>query len=224
MGRPSKTTVDYFPHFTASGKTLYTLESIYGNDGYAFWFKVLELLGSTSGHYYQYSQKPDWLYLLAKTKVNPDQAVEMLSLLADLGAIDKELLSKKIIFSDNFLEHLRPVYGKRGTEIPCKPSFRGENEVSGPEMQQSKVKESKGKERKVFGTCANVKLTDDEYQKLTDKFNGTTEDRINRLSEYMASRGKTYKSHYATILAWSRKDKNDTGQDSSAGKPWAGAK
>ena len=33
-----------------------------------------------------------------------------------------------------------------------------------------------------------------------------TLDYIERLSEYLASKGKKYKSHYATILSWSRKD------------------
>ena len=40
MARPIKAGVDYFPHDTdaASRKTIFTLESIFGNDGYAFWF------------------------------------------------------------------------------------------------------------------------------------------------------------------------------------------
>ena len=46
MARPAKTSVDYFPHMAHSGKTIAILEARWGNDGYAFWFKLLELLGT----------------------------------------------------------------------------------------------------------------------------------------------------------------------------------
>ena len=35
------------------------------------------------------------------------------------------------------------------------------------------------------------------------------EERIERLSSYVASTGKKYKSHYATIRNWARKDKEN---------------
>lgn len=146
-GRPSKTTVDYFPHYTMSGKTLFTLESLYGNDGYAFWFKVLEILGSSEGHVFRYENISDWLYLVAKTKVTEEKATNILQTLSDLGAIDKGLHQEKAIWSDNFVVGLAPVYSKRSTEIPKKPSLRGENKpnniVSGEKTPQSKVEESK---------------------------------------------------------------------------------
>ena len=47
MARPKKQTVDYFPHIIKQGKTMTILENRFGNDGYAFWFKLLEILGST---------------------------------------------------------------------------------------------------------------------------------------------------------------------------------
>lgn len=54
-----------------------------------------------------------------------------------------------------------------------------------------------------YGEFKNVKLTDEEYQKLKDK---NLLPYIETLSSYMASKGKKYKSHYATILNWSRKE------------------
>jgi hypothetical protein len=33
--------------------------------------------------------------------------------------------------------------------------------------------------------------------------------RIEALSEYMKSKGKTYKDHYATILSWARKEQRE---------------
>ena len=70
MGRPRKQTVDYFPHFVSTdSRTKFILEQSWGNDGYAFWFKLLELLGRSEGHYYDCSQPADKMYLVALTKV-----------------------------------------------------------------------------------------------------------------------------------------------------------
>lgn len=56
-----------------------------------------------------------------------------------------------------------------------------------------------------YGEYANVLLTDDEIEKLKEAFSDW-EERIERLSGYIASTGKAYKSHYATIRNWARKD------------------
>lgn len=56
------------------------------------------------------------------------------------------------------------------------------------------------------GEYNNVLLTDDEMDKLKAEYPDWA-DRIERLSSYVASTGKRYKSHYATIRNWARKDK-----------------
>lgn len=62
-------------------------------------------------------------------------------------------------------------------------------------------------EKKIFGEFEKVKLTEPEYQKLVAKFGKSkAQDLINRLDQYIASKGEKYKSHYATILSWERKD------------------
>lgn len=68
-----------------------------------------------------------------------------------------------------------------------------------------------------IGELKNVKLTEDEYKKLIDRLGeNKTLEMIERLSLYMGSKGKQYKSHYATILNWTRKDdepiKNKSGR------------
>lgn len=59
------------------------------------------------------------------------------------------------------------------------------------------------KEKKYYGEFENVLLTDEEYEKLEQ---ANLLNFIERLSSYIASTGKKYKSHYATILNWSRKE------------------
>lgn len=56
-----------------------------------------------------------------------------------------------------------------------------------------------------YGEYKNVLLTDEELQKLKTEYSDY-EERIERLSSYVASTGKSYKSHYATIRNWARKD------------------
>ena len=62
--------------------------------------------------------------------------------------------------------------------------------------------------RHKYGLYENVLFTDEEYQKLKEEFPHDHRERIERLSEYIASTGKKYKSHLATIRAWARKDTN----------------
>ena len=66
-------------------------------------------------------------------------------------------------------------------------------------------KNSIGREKRAHGFFSNVLLTDDEMQKLAVEI-PNYEDYIERLSNYIESSGKKYKSHYATILNWHRKD------------------
>ena len=61
--------------------------------------------------------------------------------------------------------------------------------------------------RHKYGAYKNVLLTDEDYAKLQAEFPHDYSERIERLSEYIASTGKSYKNHLATIRSWARKDK-----------------
>lgn len=60
--------------------------------------------------------------------------------------------------------------------------------------------------RHKYGSYKNVLFTDEEYAKLQVEYPTDYSERIERLSEYLASTGKSYKSHLATIRSWARKD------------------
>jgi len=75
-----------------------------------------------------------------------------------------------------------------------------------------KIKDNKDTiQKKEYGEFHNVLLTDEEYQKLKDKFGNRAQALIENLSSYMASKKTKYISHYATILNWARKDKEEHG-------------
>ena len=61
--------------------------------------------------------------------------------------------------------------------------------------------------RHKYGTYKNVFLTDEDMEKLKTEFPDDWQNRIERLSEYIASSGKTYKNHLVTIRVWAKKDK-----------------
>ena len=66
---------------------------------------------------------------------------------------------------------------------------------------------SKKNPRHKHGEYQNVLLSDDDLEKLKAEFPSDWDQRIQRLSEYMASSGKSYKNHLATIRNWARRDK-----------------
>lgn len=150
MARPKKTTVDYFPHTCSHKTTVFILEQKYGNDGYAFWFKILEMLASTEGHYVDCNNIHKWEFLQAKTYLDENKCNEILDLLAKLDAIDKKLWTKRIVWCDNFIDGIADVYKNRRVDMPIKPSFYRrkpqQKGISTDRNPHSKLKETKLKE------------------------------------------------------------------------------
>ena len=138
MGRPVKQGVDWFKHDTRTdGKTLYTLEAMYRNDGYAFWFKLLEIVGTQEKLYYDCRNEPEWMYLVAKTGVTDNMAKEILGLLSALKAIDADLWKNhKIIWIQNLVNRVSEIYTRRGTEVPQKPVIDTET-TEKPQLNRS---------------------------------------------------------------------------------------
>jgi len=128
--RPRKQTVDFFPHMVKHGKTIFILEQKYGNDGYAAWFKILEMLGDTEGHYIDCRNQVTWEYLQAITRLRADILEEIIDLLARLEAIDQDLWKSRVIWSDNFIQNISEVYRNRKVAVPQKPHIYAQESVS----------------------------------------------------------------------------------------------
>ena len=92
-----------------------------------------------------------------------------------------------------------------------------DNQVSSKKIHTKETITKETIQKKIYGEFQNVKLSDLEFQKLKESFGDAgTNDRIENLSQYVASKGKKYLNHYATILAWERK--NDGTDKGSYGK------
>ena len=149
-GRKDKNTVDYFPHYVNHGKTLFIIESKFGNDGYAAWFKILETLGSSEHHYIDCRNEADWEFLNAKIKLMHTSLQDVLDLCAKLGAINQKLWENRVIFSENFVKNIEDAYTRRSSNCPTLHDIVNIigidvniNAINDDTNTQSKVKKSK---------------------------------------------------------------------------------
>lgn len=84
-------------------------------------------------------------------------------------------------------------------------------EVPGRVQEQEKDKDKEVLEdrKKPFGEMGLVLLTPEEHEKLLVKLGERrTADYVQRLENYIGSKGKKYKSHYHTILSWAANPKS----------------
>lgn len=80
-------------------------------------------------------------------------------------------------------------------------------------LEQSSSTRAKDTRHK-YGEYNNVLLNDKELDKLINEYPEDWQQRIDNLSAYMKSTGKTYKDHLATIRNWARRD-----QERGKGEP-----
>ena len=79
--------------------------------------------------------------------------------------------------------------------VACAPDTAASPQTPSPEE----------KDYNFYGRYGNVRLSRDEYDELKRKFYDA-DSKIDRLSDYMKSSGKTYADHFATIVMWADKD------------------
>jgi hypothetical protein len=122
MSRPAKNTVDYYPHQCKHKKTISILQHKFGNNGYAFWFKLLELLGDSENHILYLSDDMDWEYLEAYMLLDKEIMLDIINLLVKLKAIDEFAWSyHNAIWCQNFVDNLSSVYQNRKRDLPIFP-------------------------------------------------------------------------------------------------------
>ncbi len=170
-GRKDKNIVDYFPHLCGDSKTIFILESKYGNNGYSVWYKTLEILGKSENHYIDCRNTDIWEYMQAKMKLMSAELQQIYDTCVALDAIHKELWENKVIWSSNFIKNIDDVYKRRNNKcmhfndickhlsIKCKHKYNNEGIIENINTQ-SKVKESKvnNKEKEIFDIARKIYL------------------------------------------------------------------
>lgn len=104
-------------------------------------------------------------------------------------------------------ENLNSMRGKPQLDVRIATNGIEENNELIPDMKPvKKTADRKPEPKRTYGRYGNVKLTDTDLSKLKDEFPDDWQERIDRLSTYMDSTGKSYKNHLATIRNWARRD------------------
>lgn len=71
-----------------------------------------------------------------------------------------------------------------------------------------------------LGIYHNVQLTKGELNELMRIYPNDYQDMIENLSVYMRSKGKYYEDHYATMMAWKRRDEAKAKEEKKPGNYW----
>ena len=71
-----------------------------------------------------------------------------------------------------------------------------------------------------LGIYNNVQLTKGELAELIRIYPDDYKDMIENLSTYMRSKGKYYEDHFATMMAWKRRDEAKTKENNKPGNYW----
>ncbi|HAR1414009.1 TPA: helix-turn-helix domain-containing protein [Enterococcus faecium] len=149
---------------------------------------------------------------------------------ADLYGVNKETISRWVSDLIKFGYLNREIIYKEGTnqiinrylrinQYPIDEKVKDNNTSINNTFNNTKEyirelppsKKSKAKPiRHKYGEYKNVLLSDDQMEKLKTEFPNDYQERIERLSEYCESSGKTYKNYLATIRSWARKEKSET--------------
>ena len=223
MARPKKQTVDYYPHVAKAGKTIFILESRWGNDGYAFLHKLLETICSTNGHVINYGNPGEKEFLLAKTRTNEETATAILDKLAELGKIDSELWAEKYIWYQNLVNNVKDAYKKRIYDLPTKPclQFLKPHSIEFPLVEtplqqvfvdgstESKVKETKLNNTKEEEIASVYRLFQNEmgiisniiFEKIADDIEHYSATWVTEALKIAVVRGKRNLGYVESILA-----------------------
>lgn len=116
--------------------------------------------------------------------------------------------------------------GKSNCKTNSKSNVSRVDKIRKEEKREEEKEEKNIKEiRHKYGEYKNVLLSDSDFEKLKSEFPSDYQDRIENLSSYIASTGKTYKNHLATIRNWARKESKQPQQPSkqsqqSSGNPF----
>lgn len=148
MARPQKEGMDYFPHDTdaVNDEKIEILRSLYGNDGYAFYFILLERIYRSPNAEIDVSDAETIQVLARKVSVTPDKFAEIMHTALKWGCFCKKTFDERgILTSNGVKKRSGMVTAKRDiTRIKyhLDKQIVSDAETT-PETPQSKVKKSK---------------------------------------------------------------------------------
>jgi hypothetical protein len=157
MARPKKEGMDYFPHDTdaVNDEKIEALRMLYGNDGYAFYFILLERIYRTNDFELDVSDAETRQILCRKVEVTPEKFDSMLETSLKWGCFDPEIYAERGVLTSNGIKKRADVVVQKRVRMREKyhqdkagVSDAETSAETDAETPQSKEKKSKGKKRK----------------------------------------------------------------------------
>ena len=169
MARYCKDTVEHFPHLCSPSDSLQIIDKEYDR-GYEFWFRLLEKLGMTPGHYLDIRKASTWETLVSRSRMPDDTTRACLDRMSVLEMIDPELYAQGIIWIQNFVDGVNAVYQSRRKDPPSRPTPRQIAESRGESPRISENLQDSPRTNQNLGESRLNKLTN----KLTNLDNTNT--------------------------------------------------
>lgn len=184
MARPRKSGLDFFPHSVdaASDEKIEAMCAVYGNDGYAFYFKLLERIYKNGG--ILDVQNPAIMAAISRS-ITADSPLfdQMLQTALDLCLFDRgRYEEEKVLTSIGIQRRAGYVAQERARKRAWKATSESQEvlDVQNP----AKITEKPHKHKtinnnippispKEYGQYGWVKLTDEEYGRLINDFGET---------------------------------------------------
>lgn len=172
MARPIKEGMDYFPHDTnaSTDKKIEALRAIHGNDGYAFYFIMLEQIYQEPNFELLISDaetREEMLQILSrKTAVTPEKFNQILNTAIKWGCFDKELYEQKGILTSNGIKKRAGVVLEKRNKMRVK--YQQDKEIiSDAETTQETKEETPQSKDKVKGKIKEIITTPVEHEFIT---------------------------------------------------------
>ena len=142
MARPIKEGLDYFPHDTdaVNDEKIEVLRSLYGNDGYAFFFILLERIYRTPHAELDISDAETIQILARKISITSERFTEILTTALKWGCFDKDAYKNGHILTSNgikkrasvVLEKRKSMRDKYQSEYNRQKPYRQKGKQKGP--------------------------------------------------------------------------------------------
>ena len=168
------------------------------------WMRNLGLSGNrllTFAIIYGFSQDEDSVfsggasYIAEWLGITKRAVFDILKDLTDMGLVEKIEKNVNNMVVYDYRETSQGVKKVHGGSEKSSPHNKNNNKQN----NEQNIKKESIKEKKGFGEFGNVKLTDVEYDKLKEFYGDNIDIAISVLDNYLASKGKRYKSHYAVM-------------------------
>ncbi len=247
MPRPKKTNIDYFPLYCCYDERIALAEAEQGIEAFYIYIKLLMRIYGGKGYYLEWAKKNEILFA-NENHLDIDKVHSVIETLIEYGFFAEDIFrSYGILTSREIQEHYFYAVSRRKlddldhrillvnvaetkvnvAETPTKATETPVQPTLSTQIKENKIKENKRIEKESEKTASptpsnrglmnNVILTEDEYCRLCEKY-PHIDSVIDRLSTYMASAGKTYSSHYATLIRWAEEDRQK-GTNTKAASP-----